>query len=621
MTLNRRSRIKDVWRHPLGHDMLLHLLHKQGRSEAWIDNPVVANLPVSALDKYVKPGFTDHLLELCSTEACQQSQPELEKKTWWKEAVVYQIFLPSFMDTDHDGMGDLGGVRQRLPYLERLGVNALWLRPLLSEKEDGGILNYTCIDKTYGDEKEFEALAEAVHNLGMRLIISIDITSTSDEHPWFQDAIEGGAHREFYFFKSGRADAPPLPDRLNGLKAWKFYPQIGAWGLRSGSKHRMDLNWDNAAVREELASALRFWLEKGVDGFCFGAAGPAASFGPEDMDDWLASGTNPSCGGRFGLGPGLHRYFRELRDSAFPDDVLSMGQVWGLGAEAAKMLTADNRCGLDMVVDASPLSAKPRPRAEETALQLSDLRRYYLYWMENYGNEKWMSLFFENADTPRLLGRVDANPLYRSILAKMLGTWLLTMRGTPILYQGEELGLSNTRFSSKAELRDFHSLQQYAELCERQGFTEQAALQKILPCAADHARTPIPWSAGPGAGFTGAIPWMRLPDGTEHLNVANQNNDSGSVLHHYRKLISLRKQNPCLIYGSFKPVFVKNKKVFCFFRILGNQKWYVEINLTERQIPRPGRISRSQKLCLSNYDTTTRHLRPYEANVYLCENN
>ncbi|MDL2253753.1 alpha-glucosidase [Ruminococcaceae bacterium OttesenSCG-928-I18] len=619
MPLNRNSKIKDVWRHPLGHDVLLHLLRQRGRGEKWIENPVVANLPLTVLDRYAWPGFTDLLLEMCSTEACKPSQPELENQTWWKEAVIYQVFVPSFMDSDHDGVGDLGGVRQRLPYLERLGVNALWLRPFVREKADGSVLDFNSINENVGCCEDFEALAKAAHAQGMRLIVSIDIAATSDEHPWFTSAVQGGEHREFFFFRTGRADLPPTPERP-GVKIWKYYPEIGAWGLHSGGRRRMDLNWDNPEVRSELSSVLRFWLEKGVDGFCFGATGQSSRFAHDDVEALAGGYTGGSPSDRFGFGPCLHRYFKELRDNALSGEVLSMGEVRGLGAETAKVLTGDNRCGLNMVLDASHLAAKARGRGDEFGLDLQDLRRYYLYWMENYGNEKWMSLFFENADTPRLLGRLGTNPLYRSILAKMLGTWLLTMRGTPILYQGEELGLSNTRFSSVEELSDLHSLRQCAELCERQGLSEQAALQKVLPTAADHARTPIPWSAGPGAGFTGAIPWMRLPDGAEHLNVAQQNEDPCSVLQHYRQLIQIRKQNSCLVYGSFTPVFIKNKKVLCYFRILGNHKWYVEINLTEKQISRPGHISRTQRLFLSNYDSPSRHLRPYEANLYLCEN-
>lgn len=646
MPLSRQSKIKEVWQHPVGHDILQSLMRQSGRQGRWPKSPLMANLSVLTLDRFAWPGFADMLIGMCQVEPEPCSAPGDEQASWWRQATIYQIYLPSFMDSDHDGVGDLRGVLQRLPYLERLGVDVLWLRPLLSATREGAVRDYRAVGEQYGEEEDLDDLLAAAHERGMRVVLGLDIAATSDEHPWFQKALagpKGGPSspeedtQDFYVIRSGSPDAPPNNWRRSAPagKAWKWYPELSAWVLRTSGRRRMDLNWENPAVRREMAEVLRFWLEKGIDGFCLGSANLISKGSFEDGNDsagGLFGGGLPGTVGyeKYGYGPRLHRYLRALHKEAFQGkDAFVMGEVRGLGPEMAKRLTGCATGELDMVLDESHLrvqrraapGSKRRPLAkakgEEDRLWLEDLRNYYLHWMEEYGEERWMSLFFENATTPRLISRVGASPLYRSILAKMMGTWLFTLRGTPILYQGEELGLANTRFSAAEELRDFASLRQYAKLCE--GQDPAAALQKVLPATPDHARTPIPWSTGRHAGFTGAEPWIRMPDGVEYLNAAVQLEDPCSVLCHYQRLIALRKQNPCLIYGSFNPVFTNNRKVFCYFRISGSEKWYVEMNLTEKEVTRPGRILRSQKLMLSNYESLSRSLRPYEANLYLCD--
>lgn len=617
MNLSRNSKIKDLWRHPLGHDILLQLLQKQHRSARWLQSPLVSGLPVTVLDRYAWPGFSRLVLDLCACESA--APPPAEAEAWWKETLVYQIFLPSFMDSDHDGVGDLDGVRQRLPYLEKLGAGVLWLRPVLPQSPGGGVLDYHSVGAEWGKLAGFEALAEAAHARGMRLLISLDIGGVSEEHPWFIDALHGGEKRGYFVLHPGGPDAPPSGSEMApGLRAWKYFPSAGLWALRGGGMQRMVLDWESPALRQEMTGILQFWLQKGADGFCFGPTsrtGPGLS--PEDSEGltrWILSHTsaeNPRLAAR------LHQHLSSLRAS-LPEGTLLMGEMSETGAHLARQMAREGQNALDMLLDTSHLAPSLRPYCELGDTSLQDLRRYSLYWMEQ-GNQPWMSLIWEDANTPRMLGRLCANPLYRSLLAKLLGTWQFTLQGTPVVYQGQELGLSNTRFSSAEELHDMETLRQYTELCGSRGLSEQAALQKVLHHSADHARTPIPWSAGPSCGFSGTVPWMRLPDGAEHLNVACQTADPGSVWQHYQRLIALRRQNPCLCYGSIKPVFLKNPRVLCYFRILGGQKWYVELNLSERQLPRPGRIAQNQKLVLSNYDNQSRALRPYEANLYLCE--
>lgn len=617
MPLTRSSKMKDVWRHPVGHDILQGYMVRTGRSERWPELFYIANAPLSIMDHLAGEGFVDMLLEMAA--ACPEAAGcvSSDRHIWWKEAVIYRIYVPSFMDSDHDGVGDLGGVLQRLPYLESLGVDVLWLNNLVPGEAEGGVTDYNSLDPDFGDPAQLRALIDAAHDRDMRVMMGLDIGATSSAHPWFQGALEGDEYRGYYFFRQGERDLPPNNwTRANSGKAWKWFPEISAWGLRLQGRKRMDLDWSNAAVRKEMASVLRHWLDEGLDGFYLGSA---AVIEWDKLDANHAQAALAGFAGYERLGYGLRplRCIRELRsEAATGGNTLIMAGLRGVGTGIAKMLTNDDNREMDMILDESHLTLKPHGRNEDMQVSLFDLRQYYLRWMEQYSCERWMTIFFESPGTPRLVSSVGAGGLYKNILAKLLGMWMTTLRGTPIIYQGEELGMANTRFSSVNELRDSASLYLFRELAEK--MSESDALRRVLEVATDHAKIPFPWGAGKGAGFTGAVPWIRLGDDVENNNATVQMGDSRSVWRFYQRLLELRHQNPCLVYGSFNPVFVKNHRVFCYFRILGNEKWYVEMNLTERTVPRPGKIRTFQRLMLSNYDTPSRSLRPYEANLYLC---
>lgn len=616
MPLTRASRIKEAWRHPVGHDLLLNMIRQTGRAERWLEGPLVANLPLHYLDRFAGPGFADLVVEMAGSQPAHAAQTEAERPVWWKESVIYHIYPPSFMDSDHDGMGDLAGISQRLPYLERLGVDTLWLWPVLQEsKQSRGTRDFMAIRQDLGEVEDLEALAAGAHARGMRLVLGMDITCTSDDHPWFRETL-AGERSNFYILREGSPDAPPNNWTRGTASAWRWVPELKRWGLNLCGHRQMDLNWDNPELRAEMQKVLRFWAEKGVDGFVLGPVNLLSKLAWDDGNPVAAGALGGVGYEKYAYGPRLHRYLHELRDAA-PAPVLLAGETRGVSTEMAKLFTGDCRGELDMVFDDSHLAARHRPRGDEGDLEPADLKKYYLRWMEYYGSQNWMSLFLEGPDMPRIVSRLGASALYRSILAKMLGTMMLTLRGTPVVYQGSELGLPNTRFNSAEELRSPTTLRRYREYCEK--LPEREALQRVVQACCDHARTPMPWSPGETAGFTGAQPWMRLADGTDHLNTATQMDDASSVWNHYRQLIALRRRSPGLVYGTFNPVFVKNRRVFCYFRILEGEKWYVEINLTEREVPRPGRILASQKLALSNYDNPYRALRPYEANIYKCD--
>lgn len=620
MHLSRNSKIKDIIKHPVGHDLLQLLLKQKGKSAKWAERSIVANRPAVSLDRIGGAGFTDMLLELVSAETDRPVNPGKGRKAWWKEAVVYNVFVPSFMDSDHDGVGDFGGVQQRLPYLESLGIDTIWLWPVQKTLPGGASVDFYRADPDFGGDKNFISLINSARQRGIKIIIGIDIASTSNQHPWFIDAVQNGSHKDYYVFCQGTEDEPPNNwSKMPRGRAWKWNPERQCWVLRIGGKGRVDLDWSSKEVRQEMASVLKFWMDAGVDGFCLGSVNQIAKSDYENGSS-AASGLFGLYGfEKYGFSPKTHEYLRMLRNQTDKDGKsLFMGELVGVGTQTAKLYTGEERGELDMVLDSNCLHPCAKGKSGENGeLSLADIRDYYMLWMEQFGSERWMPIVLGNAQTPRIVSRIGASPVYRSIVAKLLGLMQLTLRGTPVIYQGEELGLANTRFASVEELRDKFALLQYNEMCEN--LTEQEAFDKVMCTTADHARIPIPWSAGPLGGFTGAQPWIRVADGIEYLNATVQMQNSGSVWSFYRRLIAFRKQYPALVYGTFNPVFAKNKRAFCYFRIGENEKLYIEINITEKEIPRPGRIVNTHKLLLSNYDTPGRTLRPYEANIYLVE--
>ncbi len=628
MELSRRSKIRDVWRHPVGHDVLLKMLRYLGRNETWAESQFVGNMSISTLDRLAGEGFVDALLFLCAqapaeempmaTEPAPDDQPMAPVTgAWWETAVVYQIYPPSFMDADHDGMGDILGVVQRLPYLSRLGVDTLWLRLLLdtTENEFACVPDLRKISPELGDEETFDTLIAAAHQRNMRVVVSFDIATTTEKNVLFSKARQKKGCEEYYVMRKGQPGQPPNNWARGAQSVWKWYAELNAWVLRLMGPGRLDLNWDNTAVRKEMASVVKYWRAKGVDGFVFGSANTISKAGYADGNRAMGNITGVLGYENVVFGSMLRPYLQEIAVAAgLPENVLLAGEVRGLDTGMCSLLAKGCNPAVNLILHREHIATRrPKGAAEDYQVFLQDLKKYYLHWMEEYAGDGWMGLFFETAETPRMVSRLGAAGVYRAVLSKLLGTMLLTLRGVPIIYQGEELGLTNTRFT-RDELRDARTLRQYDEWDAKQG--EDEALRMALNGAPDHARTPMPWSGGKYAGFTGAEPWIRMPDGTEYLNAAVQMEDANSVWNFYRRLIALRQENPCLAYGVFRPVFVRNKKVFCYIRISGGERWYVEMNITDKEVPRPGRIPDKCRLMLSNYADKAVTLRPYEANIY-----
>ena len=635
--LTDKSRIKEVYKHPVGRDIINKILLQMNISDRMIKNPVVGNLRICQVARLTKKvlgeSFFETFLNLLNIEKDipDETPCEIEKK-WWKEGVFYQIYPVSFQDSNGDGIGDLQGILSRLDYLKDLGVDCLWLSPIYaSPYDDNGydISDYRSILDRFGTMEDYDALLKGVHERGMRLIMDLVVNHTSDEHPWFVEALKdkNSKYRDYYFFeqsKKGEQGEKLPPNNWNSFfsgSAWNYYEQLDEWGLHLFSKKQMDLNWENQEVREEVASLVRFWMDKGVDGFRLDvinyiSKNQGLPMGDEKIGELM---------GFYGIehyfyGPRLHEYLKELVQKAFaPYNAFSVGETPGVGMEMSKLLTADYRRELDMIFSFDHLETPGHVRFDDYEYDLNYLKQYMMQWQTGYGNHCWMSLFFENHDNPRFVSKINPDPAYRQVIAKLLATMQLTLRGTPFIFQGQEIGSINKDFQSMEALRDVESINLYEELLKdtRKPMTEKQAFAKILAGSRDHARTPMQWDGTNNGGFTKGAPWINGDDDYKTSNVAQQLLEENSVLNYYQKLIAFRKNHKTLVYGDIIFVNHKKKNIFCYYRKSEEETFYVEINLT-KNVQNSHRKAVVKERIFSNYEENSRLLLPYQVNVYSC---
>lgn len=624
--LSLNSKVKEVYNNPIGHDIIYKLLLQMNKSEKLITNPIIGSLKLRTLSKLTKRSldsdFYDAFLKLLNSEKdipTAVNRP-IEKK-WWKEAIVYQIYPRSFKDSNGDGIGDLRGIIEKLQYLKELGVDIIWLSPIYdSPNDDNGydIRNYYEIMSEFGTMEDFHELLNQVHNKDMKLIMDLVINHTSDEHQWFKDALwnENSPYKEYYKFKKSKDKNPPNNwTSFFGGSAWNYYENLDSWGLHLFSKKQMDLNWDNEDLRKEIYKMINWWLEKGIDGFRLDVINYISK------ENNLPQG-NESVGklmGFYGIenyfyGPNLHNYLREMRRETFDKyNVFTVGETPGVGMEMSKLLTADYRKELDMVFSFDHLETPGNVRFDIYDYDLNYLKNYMIDWMENYGNNCWMSLFYENHDNPRMISKVNNNPKYRGLIGKLLAVIQFTLKGTPFIFQGQELGLINKDFKSIEAFKDIESLNMYKNLIK--SMDKESAFRKILDGSRDNGRTPMPWNNSIFGGFSSVEPWITTDEDYKIYNVEAELKNSESVLNFYKKLILLRKNNQALVYGEFKVVAPKVKDVFTYYRELGKDKYFIECNLTNKILKRHTKVKGGQ-LLISNYNESCDGLRPYEANIY-----
>jgi len=624
--IDRSSRVRDVWAHPLGRDVIQKILLQLGRSPRWITNPVVGSLRLRTLDRWlsgrVGEGFFDTVIELLDQHPDAPSSDAVDARdAWWKEAVFYQVYPRSFMDGDGDGIGDLAGLISRLDYLQELGVDAVWLSPIYdSPNDDNGydIRDYRAIMAEFGTLDDLDRLIRELHSRGMKLIMDLVVNHTSDEHRWFREALDDpeSLYREYYFFRPGAPDEPPnnWTSFFSG-PAWRWFPERGEWAMHLFSSKQMDLNWSHDPVRAEITDMVRWWLARGIDGFRLDVINYISK--PEALPDG-----NPTVGAlmqytgveHYFAGPRLHEHLRQLRVEAFdPYDAVSIGETPGVGAQLGKLLTGPDRGELDMIFSFDHLDAPGRTRFDDYRYDLGYLRDQWTQWQRDYGATCWPTLFYENHDNPRMISKVDPRPEFRTAVGTLLAVVQLTLRGTPFLYQGQELGLVNHAFASIADMRDVESLNRYAALRE-QGRSDAAAFADVLAGSRDHARVPMPWTPGENGGFTTGTPWLTGDGDHESWNAQAQTADASSVLTAYRTLIALRRDRPALTRGEI--VFAPRRRgLWNYERRLGTERLSIIVNLRDR--PRRWSAPADAALLYASGGADAARLAPYEARIYV----
>lgn len=554
------------------------------------------------------------------------------KKQWWKESVVYQIYPRSFMDSNGDGIGDLQGIISRLDYLKELGIDVVWLSPVYkSPNDDNGydISDYQDIMSEFGTMEDWEELLGEMHKREIKLIMDLVVNHSSDEHIWFAESRKSkdNPFRDYYIWREGRNGKEPNNWGSNfGGSAWKLDDKTGEYYLHLFSKKQPDLNWDNPKLRNEIYDMMTWWLEKGIDGFRMDVVNFISKV--EGLpDDEPKPGKKYASGSKYYRnGPRIHEYLREMNEKALAKfNVMTVGEMPGVTPEWARQYTGESRNELNMVFQFEHVSLDngPNGKWDLKPLDLCDLKLNLTKWQNELDKAGWNSLYFNNHDQPRSVSRFGNDGEYREKSAKMLATLLHMMKGTPYVYQGEEIGMTNVRFSSIEEYRDIETLNFYKEALN-DGWTEDKALESIYAKGRDNARTPMQWDSSEHGGFSDGTPWIKVNPNYKDINVEKAMKDPDSVFHYYKKLIELRKKNEIIVYGRYNLILDQHPEVYAYTRTLGNQTLLVLCNFYggNPEVEPPAYIQEKKfEALIGNYKdiqiNRTIKLRPYEAQVLL----
>ena len=529
------------------------------------------------------------------------------KPGWWKSAVFYQIYPKSFQDANGDGVGDIPGIIKRLDYLEKLGVDGVWLSPVYaSPQKDNGydISDYRAIHPAFGTMADMEELIAQANERGITIIMDLVLNHTSDRHFWFREALKGrdNPYHDYYIWRDGAPDCPPNDLRATfGGSAWTWVPELGQYYFNCFSPWQPDLNWENPTVRRELCDMIRFWVDKGVGGFRLDVID---NIGKEPDRKITADG------------PRLHEYIRELRRNAFREDTLvTVGEAWSANADSARLYANPDGSELSMVFQFEHMCLdNGKDKWDPKPLPLIALKRCYDRWQTGLAGAGWNSLFLENHDLPRVVSRWGDDGKYRVESAKMLAVMCHGMQGTPYIYQGEEIGMTNIRLPIE-EYDDLEILNAYREQVA-QGRDPEDMLAAVYARGRDNARTPMQWSDGLYAGFSDAKPWLPVNPNRAEINVQAALADPDSLFYFYQKLIALRKQYPVFREGTFTLLCPEDPYVFAYTRDTGDEHLLVVCNFTAEERPQlcPERF-RGGEVLLSNYPDSAQVLRPYEARM------
>ena len=534
------------------------------------------------------------------------------QKNWWQSAVAYQIYPKSFQDTTGSGTGDLQGIIRRLPYLQALGVDVLWLSPVFASPQvDNGydVSDYRAIDPMYGSLEDMRALIAAGKERGIGIMLDLVLNHSSDQHRWFQEAKKSrdNPYHDYYVWRDGEEDRPPNEMRACfGGSAWTWVPEVQQYYFHQFAPQQPDLNWENPQVRRALYDMILWWMDQGVEGFRL------------DVIDQIAKEPDR---GITGNGPRLHEFLRELSAETFQKGCLvTVGEAWGADVERAKLYSAPDGSELSMVFQFEHIGLDQQPGKEkwDTApLDFVALKRCLAKWQTGLHGCGWNSLFLNNHDLPRTVSRWGDDGAYRVASAKLLATMLHGLEGMPYIYQGEELGMTNIHLPIEA-YRDLESLNLY-EARKAAGYPEAEIMASLYARSRDNARTPMQWDASPHGGFTTGTPWLTENPNYREINATAALADPDSVFHYYRRLIALRKTYPVFVHGDFTLLEPDHPSLFVYRRKLARQSLLVICNYGggETAWSLPAGWDDAQCL-ISNYpDRLPGHLRPWEARILL----
>jgi oligo-1,6-glucosidase len=497
----------------------------------------------------------------------------MEQK-WWHDAVVYQIYPRSFCDSNGDGIGDLNGIRSKLDYLQELGVDVIWLSPVYqSPMDDNGydISNYQAIAPEFGTMQDMEALIAEAKQRGIRIVMDLVVNHTSDEHSWFQQACESkdSPYRDYYVWRDAKPNgsAPNDLESIFGGSAWQWHEPTQQYYLHLFSKKQPDLNWENPKVHDEVHRMMNWWIDKGIGGFRL------------DVIDLIGKEIDK---GITGNGDRLHPLLKQMNQATFGGkDLLTVGETWGATPDIAKLYSAPERDELSMVFQFEhiTLTWKDGDKWQPVALDLPEFKRVLTKWQLELADQGWNSLFWNNHDLPRAVSKYGDDGAYRTKSAKMLATVLHGLKGTPYIYQGEEIAMTNVKFERLEQYKDIESLNFY-KVKTQAGVSHEEMMHALGENGRDNARTPMQWSAAPQAGFTQGTPWIEVNPNYTEVNVEDDQASSDSVYHYYQSLIALRKRYRAIVHGDFIPVLEQHDKVFAYLRTEGETRLMVVANFS-----------------------------------------
>lgn len=559
------------------------------------------------------------------------------QRKWWKEAVVYQIYPRSFYDSNGDGIGDLRGIIEKLDYLKLLGVDVVWLSPVYSSPNDDNgydISDYQNIMAEFGTLADWETLLAEMHRRGIKLMMDLVVNHTSDEHRWFVEACKSkdNPYRDYYIWRPAKDGREPnnWTSYFSG-STWQYDAATDEYYLHLFSKKQPDLNWENPRVRQEIFRMMKWWLDKGVDGFRMDVINMISKVPglPDVAAD--AAPSHPVGAQYFINGPRLLEYLGEMkRDVLSQYDMITVGETPNVSPEDARAITDEETGFLNMLFQFEHMgldSAANNQSARDTLMpwKLADLKRVITRWQKGLEGRGWNSNYLNNHDQPRQVSRFGNDGPYRVESAKLLGTFLHLLQGTPYIYQGEELGMTNAAFESIDDYRDIETLNLYREWVEQKGRDPRELMPVLRRKSRDNARTPMQWDDSPQAGFTSGTPWIRVNPNYAQINARQALADPDSVFHYYRKLIQLRKTVPAVVYGRYELLLPDHEQIYAFTRTLGDECLLVVLNFSTSspvfELP-AGMSAKAGALLISNYAADEAEpvahftLRPYEARVY-----